>query len=310
MKKIRIVISGIGGVGGYYGGKLAAFYQNSSEVEICFISRGENLRIIKEKGLHIEAPNEIIDAFPSIATNIPAETGIADFLICCTKSYSLEENIKQLSPIITPQTAIIPLLNGADIQERIQQALPEADVWQGCTYIGSRISAPGVITKFTQKDQFFFGSENGNKEKQLLLLNLLTKAGINAFNPDDINVRIWKKFFMISTAATITSYYNQTIGEVITNHYEAFITLGKELQNIAKAKGIILPEDIITSSLETQKMMPPNATTSMHSDFIKGGNTELETLTGYVVKAGQESETATPLYDIMYQKLKKRIAID
>lgn len=303
MKKIRIVISGIGGVGGYYGGKLAAHYQNSPDVEICFISRGENLHVIKEKGLRIETPEGVTVAQPTIVTNLPAETGIADFLICCTKSYDLEENIRQLSPVIGTQTSIIPLLNGANITERIQQVLPQADVWKGCTYIGARISSPGIINRFTTKERFFFGSETGSKEKQQIFLKLLTDAGINAFNPEDITAQIWKKFFMISIAATITSYYNQTIGEVIANHYDIFVALGNELKSIAQAKGVILPEDIVTASIESQKMMPANATTSMHSDFIKGGNTELDTLTGYVVKIGEETKTIIPLYKQMYSAL-------
>ena len=81
-------------------------------------------------------------------------------------------------------------------------------------------------------------------------------ARLNAFNPADIDLRIWKKFFMISTAATATSFFNQPIDEVLAQHIDLFIALGTELKSVAEAMGVRLPDDIVYTSIETQKMMP------------------------------------------------------
>ncbi|MEG1545194.1 MAG: 2-dehydropantoate 2-reductase, partial [Tannerellaceae bacterium] len=288
MRKTRIVISGLGAVGGYYGGLLAKHYNQSDSVEIIFIARGENLQIIQAKGLTIKTSKGNIKAQPTLVTDNPAEVGVADYLFCCTKSYDLEANMAQLAPLIGEDTTIIPLLNGADITERIQQILPQHEVWKGCVYICSRLVKPGVVNKFSEKERLFFGSEKGSKARQQELLSLLTNAGINAFNPENIAERIWKKFFMISTAATITAYFNQPIDKVIDQHYDMFVSLGLELRDVAAAKSIVLPDEIVFTSIESQKMMPNGATTSMHTDFKKGKNTELESLTGYVIRAGEE----------------------
>lgn len=303
---VKIAISGIGGVGGYYGGKLAAFYEQNDNIEIYFISRGENLQIIKNQGLQIFTPTETLTAHPCIATDKPAEIGPVDYLFCCTKSYDLEDNIRQLLPLIGQETVIIPLLNGANISERIQKLLPEQEVWLGCTYIGVRLEAPGMIRKFTVKDRLWFGSPSAPKQRQQQLLQILTDAGIDALNPEDIATRIWKKFFMISLGATTTSYYNQSIGEVMDRHVESFRQLGAELKAVAYAKGITLPEDIIEKTIADQKMMPYESTTSMHTDFKNGKQTELETLTGYVVRSGTATGTPTPLYEMMYRELQNR----
>lgn len=106
------------------------------------------------------------------------------------KSYDLEENIQQLKPVIGPETVIIPLLNGLDIEERIHNILPEQEVWKGCVYIGSRLTEPGVIEKFSLKERIFFGNKDANKDKQTELLKLLMYARLNAFNPADIDLRI------------------------------------------------------------------------------------------------------------------------
>lgn len=306
MSTIKIAISGIGAVGGYYGGMLARRYQDSSEVDIYFVSRGENMKVIKKNGLQIKDVNSNFVVFPKLITDKPEEIGVVDFLLCCTKSYDLKENLSNLKALIGKDTIIVPFLNGADITEQIEAILPANQVWQGCVYIGSRLIEPGVVHKFSSKERLFFGSESGNKQQQELLLKLLLDAGINAFNPEDITLRIWKKFFMISTAATITSYYDKPIDEVIREHYDTFRDLCVELKNVATAKGIPLAEDIIETTLETQKMMPPGSITSMHNDFKQGKNTELENLTGYVVREAKMLNIDAPNYNTMYNSLLKR----
>lgn len=303
MSKIKIAFSGIGAVGGYYGGTLAAFYEKSSEVDVFFIARGENLRVIRENGLEIKKSYKKILAKPTLATDNPAEIGPVDYLFCCTKSYDLEDNIRQLSPVIGPDTVIIPLLNGAEISEQIQKILPDNKVWKGCVYIGARLVSPGYIEKFSLKDRLFFGLNKKDKEQQDKLRSLLNNARIFVTNPDDIDIEIWKKFFMISPAATITSYFNATINEVISDHMDLFIALGYELKSVAEAKGIQLPEDIVFSSIQAQKMMPGNSTTSMHSDFKNGNRTEIETLTGYVIREADALGIEVPTYKFMYKGL-------
>ena len=287
MAKLRIAFSGIGAVGGYYGGMVAARYQGTIKADIFFIARGENLKAIRENGLQMQLGIRTIHTAPALATDNPAEIGPVDYLFCCTKSYDLEENIQQLKPVIGPETVIIPLLNGLDIEERIHNILPEQEVWKGCVYIGSRLTEPGVIEKFSLKERIFFGNKDANKDKQTELLKLLMYARLNAFNPADIDLRIWKKFFMISTAATATS----------------FIALGTELKSVAEAMGVRLPDDIVYTSIEMQKMMPAGSTTSMHSDFLAGKKTELETLTGYVIRQAEKLGVDVPTYRFMYNGL-------
>ena len=150
---------------------------------------------------------------------------------------------------------------------------------------------------------FVFGLNGKDKEQQLELRNILSSARVLSTNPEDIDLEIWKKFFMISTAATITSYFNEPINSVIENHIDLFITLGYELKDVAEAKGIKLPEDIVFSSIQAQKMMPNGATTSMHSDFKRGGQTEIETLTGYVIREAETLGLDVPTYRFMYNGL-------
>lgn len=306
MMKIKIVVSGIGGVGGYYGGLLAACYRESDRVEVSFVSRGENLRSIRERGLLIRQPGSEFTACPAVTTDRPSDIGVADYLLCCTKGYSLDENLRQLEPVIGRNTVIVPFLNGIDWTERIAARYPDVGIWQGCVYIGARLTEPGVVDRFSFKERLCFGSETADPNRLSQLLSCFSEAGINAICPDDIAVHIWKKFFMISTAATLTSYYDLPIDRVIDRHYDRFIELGMELWNLALARGIELPQGLIADSVEAQRMMPAGSTTSMHSDFQRGGPTELEYLTGHPLREGDRLGIAMPLYGQMYRQLAAR----
>lgn len=303
MSKVKIAISGIGGVGGYYGGMLATYYKDLDDVDIFFIARGKNLKAIRENGLGLKKSYRRITAIPTLATDNPAEIGPVDYLFCCTKSYDLEENIRQLAPAIGPDTVIIPLLNGVNISEQIRLLLPGHQVWKGCVYIGARLTSPGVVEKFTLKDRLLFGDKEGDKKRIHELYTILQDARLSVTIPDNIDLEIWKKYFMISTAATITSYFNEPINEVIDRHIDLFITLGYELQSLAEAKGIRLPENIVFDSINSQKMMPNGSITSMHSDFRRGSKTEIENLTGYVIREARALGLSTPTYEFMYKGL-------
>ena len=130
--KFRIAILGLGAVGGYFGGKLAAHYSDSKEIEIIFIARGENENTIKSNGLKLITSQGEQIIHPAVVTSQPGLLGIIDLLLVCVKSYDLETSFEPLKPCINDQTIILPLLNGVDNSERIKKILPQADVWRGC----------------------------------------------------------------------------------------------------------------------------------------------------------------------------------
>lgn len=111
--RFRIAIFGVGGVGGYIGGKLAAHYSDSEDVEVIFIARGENERAIKSNGLRVTTPEGEQLVHPSMVTSLPQQIGVVDLIICCIKTYDLDA-ISSLKSCITDDTAILPLLNGVD----------------------------------------------------------------------------------------------------------------------------------------------------------------------------------------------------
>ena len=152
----------------------------------------------------------------------------------------------------------------------------------------------------------FFGSGNDGNESIQKVEKILKIDGINAQAPPNILHTIWEKFLFISTMATLTSYLDTSIGEILSNaeHNDLLMGLLTELFDVTTAKGISLPPGIIGQSIRKMETFPYEATSSMHSDFKKGSKTEVDSLTGYVVRLGKELNVATPLYEKMYNQLK------
>ena len=301
----NITISGLGGVGGYYGAMLVqAARREGLGRTISFVARGAHCEAIRQRGLHVHTPERDFTVTPDFVAEDAHSLPPASLLILATKSYDLEANIQQLRPIIQPDTIILPLLNGADITAQVQALLPEQRVWDGCVYISGRKPSAGEILLEAERERFVYGSHLPERSsEELELYALLSLVGVNVHNPDDIETQIRKKFLMISATATGTSYFNQTVGEALAAHREEMRGLIEELCTLFSALGDDLGADAVERTLERQTFMIPSTTSSMHVDFMAGRPTELETLTGYVVREARRIGLKLPLYECMYTAL-------
>jgi len=305
--KIKITVAGIGGVGGYFGGLLANRFYQKDGVEICFFARGEHLKQIQKKGLKVIKGTTEFVAIPSLASDNASEIGIADFILICTKSYDLETVLLQLKPCIDSHTVLLPLLNGVDSTEIIKGVLPTATVLDGCAYIVSSLKEPGVIENSGNIQTLYFGLNNKKTDKLVLLEEILRQATIEAILSDGISSIIWEKFIFISPTATATSYFNNCIGELLAdeNKSKMLQLLIEEITQIAKSKGILIDKEITAKTLNKLKSLPFETTSSMHRDFKNHKKkTEVESLTGYVVRAGQQLNILTPEFERAYNQLR------
>jgi 2-dehydropantoate 2-reductase len=306
--KFKIAVVGVGGVGGFVGGKLAARFENSETVEVVLAARGENEKAIRAQGLKLITTKGEQIVRPKLA--ITTELGEPDLILLCTKEYDLEETVAALKNSVGKRIAILSLLNGVDTAERIARVLPEADIWQGCIYIISRLVSPGVVQESGNVCLVYFGDGKGENEKLRLVETLFREAGIDAHLTADIDAKMWEKFVFISALAASTSYLDAPIGEILENpEYKKLLdALVAEIKQVAKAKNIGISEDAIQQKLGALTTVPFEATSSMHTDFSRGSRAELQSLVGYVVRQAKELNVATPVYDKIYGELSEKLA--
>ena len=304
--KTKIVIVGLGGVGGYYGGMLAKQYADNPEMEIYFVARGAHLRKVQENGLTLITEKGTFQVHPTLATNDVTEIGTADYIIMTPKSFDLDATVEQIKPIVGSNTVILPLLNGIDNSDRIRTLLPDTEVWQGCCYIVARLNEPGVVESSGGVHRFNFGYEyKQNNERLIGFETLLKEAGIDATFHEKIMHVIWTKFFFISSTASLTSYFDVSFGALLTDEVRkaTLVSVLEELLLVANAEGAEIEHTVIDKVIHQLEKLPFETTASMHSDFKAGKNTEVHGLTGAVIQLAKKHAIATPTYEKVYAEL-------
>ena len=302
----KIGILGIGGVGGYIGGKLALAYSNSTEVEILFIARGKNRDAIRENGIEVYTPEDNFKAYPKLVSDDANEIGKLDLLILATKDYDLPQALLACQDCIGPFTILLPLVNGVNTRERIAGLTRSENLLEGFCYMVSELVEPGLVRLYGKGHSIYLGYPGSKGQSLDQIMKIFAGAGINAVNPENIIKAAWEKYFFISSMATITSFLGKPIKEVaeVPANRELWQQLLEELSILAKAKSIPLDPGTAEKTLQKARLLPDDATTSMHRDMMKNKPTEVEALTGYVVKEARLLGLELPLYEKMYSRLK------
>jgi 2-dehydropantoate 2-reductase len=304
---LRIGIIGIGGVGGYFGGKLAREYGQKGPHEIIFIARGEHLREIKNKGLQLFTQEGDYVVKPTLATDNPTKAGFFDLVFLCTKSYALEKAAHDFKNNITGKTVVIPLLNGVNSAQRLRAILPNADIVSGSVYIISHIEKPGVIKQEGGACKLTFGTDDSESaRKYSYILDILSQAKINAMLTDKISKTLWLKFLLMCPVGSLTAATGKTYGQIWEDPVlkKKVRDMMLEVVAVARARQIYLPENAVDKTIEMTSSFGYNSKTSMQIDREKRKQTEIDALTAYLCRAGKESGVPTPLHDEMYNKLK------
>lgn len=304
---MKIGVFGLGGVGGYFGGKIALRYAGSPEHQVVFIARGAHLAAIRKGGLLLKTVEGEFWVTPDLATDDPAAVGPCDLVLVGVKEYDLDEVMTRLAPLLHVKTVVLPLLNGVDIAERLRAIFPRGTVLSSCAYISTFIEAPGVVRQVGGTCQLFFGPDDGKAEAFRPLESLLKDAGIKAELSDRIGVHLWTKYLFVSPMAGMTSLMEKSFGDVMADEKGRTMVRGlmEEILRLAKAGGIVLPPDSVETALVKVARFPYETRSSMQLDYEKGRRTEVDLFIGYAVRTGRALGIPAPLHEELYAALKK-----
>ncbi|MCH4822732.1 2-dehydropantoate 2-reductase [Gramella lutea] len=299
---MEILVYGIGGVGGYFGGKLA-----EAGHEVSMIARGEHLKEIQKHGLEVESIKGNFKVKPKKATSDVSEVPTPDLIILGIKSWQIPEVAKELEPIIGENTIILPLQNGADNYEKLIQILPEKNILAGLCFIVSFIEVPGKVKHASYEPKIVFGeADNLQSQRVKKIQDILDEAGVENNVPENIQLEIWKKFLFICTVSGIGGLTRVPIDRIRSSEYlhEMMINTAKEIIEVAKAKNIPLTEKHLEMVFEIINSQPEGTTASTQRDIMNGKPSELENFNGYIVKEGDRLGVEIPVNRYIYECLK------
>ena len=297
---MNIVVIGAGGVGGYFGGKLA-----KAGFEVTFMARGKHLEAIKEKGLQVKS---ILGDFTvqTNATDNINDIKNPDLVLLGVKSWQVLEIAEQLKLVINENTMVLPLQNGADNADKLLSVLPKNNVLAGLCKIVSKVESPGVIDHFAFEPEIIFAEYNNEDTVRIKEVKaVFDKAGFKNSISKDIQLDIWRKFLFITMVSGIGAITRVTYKYLQQSDQikEIIWKTGEEVVSVANAKGIQLRKQDIEFSMQAFINSVPNTTASMQRDMMEGKPSELENFNGYIVNQGKRLGIETPTNAFIYHCL-------
>jgi 2-dehydropantoate 2-reductase len=291
---MRIAVVGAGGVGGFFGAKLAL-----AGNDVTFVARGAHLEAIRRHGLRVEHDVAPLHVANAKATDDPASIGPVDVVMNCVKLWDVESTAAALKPLVAGGGIVIPLQNGIDAPEILKHALGRDHVAGGIAYVAAIIASPGVVRVLGAMGRMRVGSFFGIGEHRVTAFAAAGRsAGFDVDVPDDIRRALWEKFAMFSAMSGCTALARQPIGVIRADPemramYESAV---REAVDVGRASGVTLADDYVARQLAFADGLPPAMKASMANDLASGHRLELPWLSGAVVRLGREHGVPTPVH--------------
>ncbi len=290
---MRIVIMGAGGLGGYFGARLAA-----AGNDVAFVARGAHLAAIKQHGLRVTSARGDLHLRDVVATDDPSTLAPADVVIIGVKLWDTEAAATAVKPMVRPGTAVVSFQNGVSKDDVLAGVLGREAIIGGVAQIGVVIASPGVIAHTGTMAKLTFGElDNRRSARVEALFAACTEAGIDAEIAADTGLAIWQKFVFLVGMSAVTSTMRSTIGPIRANPQARGFLLDvvREAVAVGRAMGVPLPEDYAEQRLAFIGNLPAEFTASMQGDLTRGNRLELPWLSGAVVQMGTQVGVPTPL---------------
>jgi 2-dehydropantoate 2-reductase len=302
---MKIAILGSGGVGGYFGGRLAA-----SGADVSFVARGAHLEALKSRGLRLESPKGDLHLPRVHATDDPSGIGHVDVVFFTVKLYDTVSALRLLPPLIGPNTVVIPFQNGVDGVDALMAAVGPGHVAGGSAYIFAVIGEPGLI-RHTGVDRLVFGELDGAPSTRLQALHAAcVSAGFQATISERILVDVWTKFVRLSVLSGMTTATRCPVWVIREDPelFAMFQAAGLETMAVARACGVDVPATVVSELGRMLETLPATSKSSMLEDLERGRPLELPWLSGAVVRIGRERGVDTPIHRFITAVLQPHVA--
>ena len=298
---MRVAVVGAGGVGGYFGGKLA-----QGGLDVVFIARGNTLEALRTRGLRVDSINGDFTLAPVNATDDPASGGKVDVILVAVKAWQIPDAIAHLDPMLHGETAVIPLENGLTAPDDIARILGPGHALGGLCAIVSFVVEPGHIRHAAVEPRITFGElDNRPTDRVLRIAEQFQRAGVKADVAPDIHRSMWTKFLFIAPYSAIGAASRVPIGvwRSIPETRALVAGLIREVLALAHARNVALAPDAFERTMQRYDALAADAIPSLQRDVMQGKPSELDAQLGAVVRMARESGVAVPLFETLHAAL-------
>lgn len=297
---MKIAVIGAGGVGGYFGGRLA-----QAGNDVTFVDAGPHLLAMQQNGLKVKSVHGDFHINPAQATDNLATIGKVDLVIISLKTHQIKNIAKQLHHIVGDETIVVPFGNGVMAVEELKEHIAPYNLIGGLCKIMSRIETPGVINHsgaHKGDTTIIFGELDNAKTPRIAeLKTLFDNAGIVNIIADDIIAEIWRKFIGICISGLL-GVTRTNFGELreLPETRAMMVDLLAEIYAVSKKVGVNLENDIVEKNMAAFEHFPADSTSSLAIDVIEGRPSEIEYQNGSVVHLAKRYDIDVPVNRFVY----------
>ena len=285
MARVKVAVIGTGGIGGYFGGRLAR-----AGNEVRFVARGEHLAALRRFGLRVDSVIEDFVVDDVSATDDPAGIGPVDLVLLAVKTWQLAEVVPRLPALMAEDTAVLTTQNGVETPDRVAAVVGERAVLPGTARIFASITAPGVVTHVGGPASLRFGEwDNRRSERLERIVQAFQDAGVDATVADDVWAELWTKLLVVEPFGVLGAALDGPLGVLRTQHRDLLGDAMTEVATLAAARGVALPDDLVDRSLVFLDQQPEGATSSLQRDVLADRPSELDAWTGAVVRLAYDT---------------------
>lgn len=303
-----IAVVGVGGVGGYLGGRLAA-----AGCDVQLLARGENLAALQDTGLCITHSSGDQTVSDVRASDDPHDIGKVDVVVLCVKTPQLPAATHALGPLVGGDTAVVTVQNGVEAPEQVAAEIGRGQVLPGTIRVVATMDAPGHVSHVGGPAALTVAEwDNSASDRVTRLRGVLRDASLEAPDPRDIWVDLWAKFLLVTPVGSLgAATGGATIGELRSRAgIRRMLVAGmQEIHETAVGLGIALPDDIVDTATGLMDRQAPDVTSSLQRDILAGRPSELDAWTGAVVRLAERAGRTAPVHEMLYELLATRTSL-
>ncbi|MBT7757931.1 MAG: 2-dehydropantoate 2-reductase [Rhodospirillaceae bacterium] len=291
---MKIAVMGTGAMGGYVGARLA-----EAGAEVTFIARGPHLAAIRKDGLKVTSPEGDLHINPAKATDDPGTVGEVDLVLLGVKLYDAETAVRDLLPMLGPETAVVSLQNGVDTPALISDIAGAKHNVPGVAMINGEIAAPGIVQHNALND-LIVGEPDGSSSPRLQALATLgEKIALGVTISPDIELELWRKFLALMPMSGLSTLTRLPLGpwRETPESWRLAEQAMEEVIAVAQAEGIGLSQmDLQNTATAMREVVPPTWRGSLVLDLEAGKRLEVEWLHGTICRLGEKHGIDTPFH--------------
>ena len=291
---MRFAIFGAGGLGAYYGARLA-----EAGHEVGFVARGAQLAALRKQGLRLTSPLGDVHLKHPVASAEPGELGVADVVIVAVKTWQLPEAAQAMRPLVGASTMVVPFLNGVEAPDVLAEALGAAHVLGGLSRVFSMLESPGVARHLNSGASVEIGElAGGASPRAAALAEAFARAKVDAKVSEDIRTELWKKLVTVSSWSGLGALARSPMG-VLRKIPETRALIDRAVDEgmaVGLCRGHALFESFKEELWRFYDALPAEATASMQRDLMAGKPSELDAWNGAIVRFGAACGVDTPVH--------------